>query len=456
MARRQERDLRPLLIVTGAVFLAVVVGVSLAVKTTIGIALLLVAGYALILYFAPVWALVGFVPLIFLEALPALNSGGKAAGLLVAVFWVGALLTRRDELSQRIRRRRRLFEALVSLLLWLALTAVWAADPSRVISDLWHWVSVGLLFTIVATWLREPKVFIWFCGAFVLGAVLAVAVGAGAGAFSSGAAAAAESRLEGGVGDPNFLAAGLVPAIVLAGGLMVAARTPIARLACGVAILACTLGVAATQSHGGILALCAAGFASLFVFRRRRVFVVVACLGVVALAAAYFSVNPGAWNRISTIEDGGSGRSDLWSIAWQITEDHPVAGVGLKNYQVVAKDYTRKPGELTAVNKIAEQPHYVHNTYLEFLAETGVVGLSLFLCLALGSVYTAWQAGKRFEELEEPRLEAVARALVVAMIAMLVAATFISDGVDQRLWVLLGLGPAALGLAESRSRYSTP
>ncbi len=81
-----------------------------------------------------------------------------------------------------------------------------------------------------------------------------------------------------------------------------------------------------------------------------------------------------------------------------------------------------------------------------------MIGVLLFLGFAAGSLYTAWLAGKRFEEIDEPRLEAVARAVVVATVAMMVAAIFISAGVDQRLWVLLGLGPATLYLAEIRAR----
>ncbi len=109
-----------------------------------------------------------------------------------------------------------------------------------------------------------------------------------------------------------------------------------------VAILICALGVAATQSRGGLLALLAAGIAALFVFRRRRTFVVLVAFVVVALGAAYFSVSPEAWSRVTTL-NSGSGRTDLWSVAWRAAEDNPVGGVGLKNYEVVAKRYTRNP-----------------------------------------------------------------------------------------------------------------
>jgi O-antigen ligase len=434
------------------VCLAITIGIALALKMVVGIALLFSTCYVLILLFAPLWALVAFVPLIFLEAVPALNLGGKAAGLFIAAAWIGAAVSRSREVVHTIRRHRRLFECLAALLLWLCLTSLWAADPSRTLGDIWHWVSVALLFAIIATWISDERTLIWFCGAFIVGAVLAVAIGAGAGTIGAGAAAAG-ARLEGGAGDPNFLAAGLVPAMVLAAGVMVAVKSPLARLGCVVAILICGVGIAASQSHGGVLALFVVAVAALFVFRRRRIYVALACLSIVAFGGIYFSVTPAAWERISHIENGGSGRTDLWSIGWRIAENNPIGGIGLHNYEVVAKDYTRLPGSLTNVNKIAEKPHAVHNTYLEALAETGIIGLALFLVLAIGSCYAAWLAGRRFEELGEPRMEALARAILVATIGMLAAAFFISDGVDRRLWALFALGPASLAIAEGWRHY---
>lgn len=437
---------------SAGVLFAVVVGVALAVSISDGLALLFAACFGLVLAFAPAWALICFVPLVFLDAIPTLNTAGKAAGLIVAAAWIGAVMTRRLDIEPVLRRFRRLFEGVVVMIVWFALSALWAKDPSASVADIWHWVSVGLLFVIVATWVDDERRLFWICGAFVIGAVLSVIVGLGQGSLTSGAAA--EARLEGAAGDPNFLAAGLVPAMVLAAGIIAAVKDPLARWGCALAIVICAYGIAASQSRGGIVALVVVALVSLVVFRRRRALVVVACLGVVAVGAAYFSVTPGAWERVTHFSEGGSGRSDLWSVAWRAYESRPVNGVGLHNYEAVAKEYTREPGSLSDVNKIAEKPHVVHNTYLETLTNTGLVGLVLFLCIAVGCCYFAWKAGRRFEELDEPAMEAIARSILVATIGIMAASFFISVGVDRRLWILLALGPASLMLAEARSRRS--
>jgi O-antigen ligase len=432
-----------MLVAAGSVGFAVVVGVTLAINPAYGIALVLAAAYGLLLLFAPTWALICFVPLIFLESVSALNLAGKAAGLLVVGAWLSAVISRQVDLGGFIRRHRRLFEAIVALLVWLCLGAIWAVSPGAIAADIWHWFAIALLYAVVATWIEDEQTLLRFCGAFVIGATLGVLVGVASGSVEGGG----DARLEGGAGDPNFLAAGLVPAMVMAAGIMVAVKGPLVRLGCFVAILICTYGVAASQSHGGALALGAVAIAALFVFKRRRIYVALACLAVVAVGAAYFASTPAAWERVSHVENGGSGREDLWTVAWRVAMAHPVLGVGLDNYEVVAKDYTRVPGALKNVNKIAEKPHVVHNTYLEALTETGIVGLLLFLFIAFTSLFCAYRAGKWFEGMGNLPMEALSRAIVVGTIGIMVAGFFVSAGVDKRLWVLLALGPAALTIA---------
>ena len=223
---RRQQAWRPVLVATGSMLVAILVGIALAVNLSVGIAILLALCYGLILYFAPVWALVAFVPLIFLGAMPALNLGGKAAGLLVAASWIGAVLTRKDAISQKIRRRRRLFEILGAFLVWISLTALWATDPSRTVG---RSLALGLRRAPLHRHRhldsrRQSPGLALRCLRPRRG--LRRRHRRRAGAFRAASTAAAESRLEGGVGDPNFLAAGLVPAMVLAGGVMVASRNP--------------------------------------------------------------------------------------------------------------------------------------------------------------------------------------------------------------------------------------
>jgi hypothetical protein len=49
-------------------------------------------------------------------------------------------------------------------------------------------------------------------------------------------------------------------------------------------------------------------------------------------------------------------------------------------------------------------------------------------------------------------MEVLSRAVVVATVAMLTASTFISAQIDERLWILLALGPGMLAVASRQAR----
>ena len=47
-------------------------------------------------------------------------------------------------------------------------------------------------------------------------------------------------------------------------------------------------------------------------------------------------------------------------------------------------------------------------------------------------------------------MEMLARGVLLATIGFLASSFFLSDGIDKRLWVLFGLGPAMLAVASKR------
>jgi O-antigen ligase len=398
-------------------------------------------------------AIVLWLPVVFLEAVEAGNLAGKAAGLVLLAAWAPGVLARAE-------RRPAWFQSLppriiglsALLVAYLSLSLLWAPNPGAVLSDAWHWLAVALLFALVASSAVTPAILRALMIAFVVGAVISVFGGSLGGGFhttqtSAELASAPDARLGGAIGDPNFLAAGLVPAIVIAAGLAAGTKSALLRLGLIVASVVLTAGVVLSESRGGAIALLVTVPAAMVCFRRRRTQVSVVALGVIAAAALWFSFSPGAWQRVTTFNNGGNGRTDLWTVAWRVAGDHPVLGVGLDNYASVAFRYVREPGTLTHVQLVADQPHVVHNTYLQMLAEGGIVGLTIFLAFIAACLATMWHAARTFGARGDRANEALAQAVLVGAVAMLTAAVFISAGVDKRLWIILAFGPALDALA---------
>lgn len=431
---------------------ALLLGVLVAFDAPLALAALVALAYAPLALVNLPLGLALWVPLMFLEGLPALNAGGKAAGLLVAAAWIAGGGGLAAEVSALITRHRALMTTLALYLLWVTVSVAWAASVGSALGDLWHWYVVALIFVVVITTLRTTHAVRMTLHLFVVGAVISAALGVVLGGVGGSSqvdlAAASSGRLYGAAGDPNILAAGLIPAAVLAAALASSTRSTVVRGWLVFAIGALSVATVASESRGGFLAAIVTALAALVFFRRRRAQVLVLVLLVCGAAGAWLLSSPAAWSRLTSFQDG-SGRTDIWRVALRVGADQPIIGVGLNNFQEVSYKYVRRPGAIK-VYLLVDRPKVAHNMYLETYADTGLVGLALFMGFVASCLRAAWLAGRRFEAEGDAGLEAIARAVLVGTIGFLAAAVFISSGVDKRLWLLLALGPALYALSLRR------
>jgi putative inorganic carbon (HCO3(-)) transporter len=198
----------------------------------------------------------------------------------------------------------------------------------------------------------------------------------------------------------------------------------------------CALGLFFTFSRGGLVALACAMLASLFVAGRWRPAIVSTMLTVALLGVGYFAflAPQESRDRIAKV-DGGT-----------------VRGVGSGNFQLTSGHYLlTKPGAVK-YDYFIRYPKVAHNTYLQVLAELGFVGLGLFLAIIAFALACAWRAARRFMEAGDLDMELLTRGLILAVIGLLAADFFISAEYSKQLWLLLGLGPALLAIAETRAR----
>ena len=438
----------PGLIVGAAILGALLVGVLLAREVTLGVGLLIALCYVPIVFVNLPLGLGLWVAIFFVERLPFVSVGPNAAGILVALAWIGTLASPSANRLALLRRHRGILVALALFLAWISLSVGWAEEPGSGGAQLWRWYVAGLLLVIVLTAISSARHARWLAVAFVAGATASVLLGV---ALETVGILVPdpedEGRLTGGYGDPNDLAAVLPPAIVLAGALVADRGKPIKAAAAVIAIGALVFGLVATESRGGMVAAAAVVVAGVLVAKRRRMRAMALVGLVLGIAAIGFAVAPGAWERVTSFEDRGNGRSELWSVAWQMAGDHPIRGVGINNFRVRSHDYAQTSGPLEFAEFLTDEPKVVHNVYLELLAETGILGLVLFLAVSIGCLRAGWLAAVRFDVVGERSLATLSRAVAAGTVGMLVAAFFISNGTDKPLWLLLALGPALLNVA---------
>jgi O-antigen ligase len=392
-----------------------------------------------------------WLALLFVQALPVVGTVENAAAVLVPVTWLAVLGARGGHLEQVSQHWRETL-VVVPLLVWLVLSVAWATEWPLARTEIESWLLAAAIFPVVAASFLTTRHLRLALTAFVAGAALSVAVGMVDDKLvdrppSVLSDAPAESRFAGAEGDPNAFAAALVVAMAFAGGLAVTTRRRLPRAGFLAAGLLLFTGLVASGSRGALAAVAVALLVAFFLFRPPRQ---QALVGVALLLVTAFAL-PVAGGRLKDLGDD-AGRTDLWRVAWRITEDNPLIGVGLNQFRAEAKRHVREPGALNSVELIVDQPQTPHNLYLQVLAETGVVGLLLLLLTVATSAYAALRAALRFDSMGNSEGAMLSRVVLVGIAAMLAASLFISTGSEKRLWAVLALGPAMLVVATKMPR----
>ncbi|MFA1544450.1 O-antigen ligase family protein [Actinomadura monticuli] len=172
----------------------------------------------------------------------------------------------------------------------------------------------------------------------------------------------------------------------------------------GLVVLAAALALA--LSRGTWIALGAAAVLALVLFDRwTAVKVLTCCAALLVLLAAVAggggrAVIDRSKSMAASVSDPDRSvddRYNLWAAAVRIWEDHPVTGVGVKNFPAYRDTYATielSSGSETAdpVNGYVRQPLLSpHNEYLLFLSEQGVAGLAGFGALIAALLAGLWR-----------------------------------------------------------------
>lgn len=185
---------------------------------------------------------------------------------------------------------------------------------------------------------------------------------------------------------PNHFAGYLEIIALMSLSLVVWSRISIVgRLLIGYISLCCIAGIAISGSRGGYLSFtfgaCIFMLLTLFAWRRLRPrkFAAIASISAVAgtllfagIVYMMFQSNT-VRDRFLQINDPENMRLQLWSSALQQYELSPIVGTGAFSFLYYGRLF-RDPA-------VQNDPVYVHNDYLQLLADYGIIGVLLFAAL---------------------------------------------------------------------------
>ena len=124
---------------------------------------------------------------------------------------------------------------------------------------------------------------------------------------------------------------------------------------------------------------------------RPLAFTGIALAGVMLVAAGQIDVVEmnRAGESTAMTKDSVDYRKMYAHVSWQMFQDRPLLGHGAGQFAHKSNDYLADPNTPLVLRKIRGTPN--HNTLLNFVVETGLVGASLFVALLVGWGLAAWR-----------------------------------------------------------------
>jgi len=136
-------------------------------------------------------------------------------------------------------------------------------------------------------------------------------------------------------------------------------------------------------------------------------------------------------------------RTDMWAAAWTMFKGKPLTGWGIGSFPLFAS-YLAAPAMPILEGRMPSLSQMAHNQYLQVLAETGLIGLSLYLSILAGFFARCWRAMK--ENTSQTRqwlLIGTMAAIAAQMVDAFGNPGWQFSEVGLFFWLVLGIGVAA-------------
>jgi len=318
-------------------------------------------------------------------------------------------------------------------ILWMFLsnpTAAWSGrDRNWVFTFVQLWVLMFLAGELLDTPEKQQLLMWVFALISVFSAFFAIQQG------YIGETHEASIRATGFVDNANAAARYFTVAMVFLSYLRAEITDPFPRFLTLVGIIITYLGVFFTASRSGMVLIFAAQ-ALLILFqteiRKRARLTLIFSIGLVGLFFLASNVINILETILPTVIEGSDTmglRYDLWTAAWRMFKEKPITGVGIGVYRWIVPQYSQD------LFYIRNRNIWVHNTYIQILAETGIVGFVLFM----GMFITASFNFLRAKVQHVSGFVALRDIWLIVFLVMLLGGITKSDHADKFTWMVMGL-----------------
>jgi O-antigen ligase len=238
------------------------------------------------------------------------------------------------------------------------------------------------------------------------------------------------------LGDPNDLALVLMFPVAFATSLVMTNRLGRTTKVFGlVAVMVLFSAVIATQSRGGLLGIMM--IFAVYGYRRIKSKTLFFSIGIIVAIALFVLADisdraSGGAAEVG-IDESAMGRIYAWQAAFGMALDNPLTGVGINNF---FSNYFAYSPHWDGLN------HAVHSTWFGVLAETGILGLIIFLTFTVMLVKTSINSLYRIEQnlnQVDPTIHATAQAVLAGLLGTVVSATFLTQGFTWPIYILLAM-----------------
>jgi O-antigen ligase len=364
----------------------------------------------------PLWIFAVLWPLVFLAPLfPGLPKGAISSfpwrqELVVALLLVISLAltlkqaTKSSNCSIHVQRvALAIHLALVSLVVWSAVSLLWAQGWFHAAYYNLSWIAYVMCFVLMQRIALRPRLLRLSLAALAV-AVSIIGIASAIEFWSTPPAVYQYGlllRRSTGLGEPLAVT---VPIFAI---LAISLRKRRAALLCGVtAILAWlttlqSLERAPMFGLGAGLILLVGGMIAKKAWRPRRPSRVLLFIAVLVATSMAQSLNTSSsftrFQELKSKDASTQVRLLVWAIGLEMLREHPLRGVGANNYELAypaarGQFSSRHPDSVLVGSQEELMAQRAHNEYIQILAELGFVGFALFVLFCAGLIWLAFKA----------------------------------------------------------------